>query len=454
MVTINFEEETDEELEAHVLTDLSETKQKELKKEKHKRKVNKFIEYIKSNYYPKTIMGTKEDLYLYKDGYYSLFGESLLKTLCDKEFGNSNSGSLYGDILHRIKSSKMIERELFTEFPNRINLQNGVLNVFSNTIEPHSPDFNFLYRIEREYYPDKYKDCPTIKKFLMDICENDENKYWLLVEFFGFILISEYKIKKFLCIFGDGNNGKTTLANLMTEFINKKNTSQLSMVQITEHEFLTSDLYGMKLNIKGEKIPNKINSLEILKSLTGNDPQQVNRKFKDTLKFINTAKFVFHFNKLPQFNLKNLDDAGLERIMLLQLNHNFVKGGEEDKNLLDKLTTKDEMEGLLYLAIEGLKRLRDNRKFTYNDSTTFDMLLDNQFNSNEEFIEKHFICGNEYLIPCHDALKVFNSNGNKPISITELTKIILSYDNHITIKQRGKVGEQVRCYIGIKEKQT
>jgi putative DNA primase/helicase len=48
---------------------------------------------------------------------------------------------------------------------------------------------------------------------------------------------------------------------------------------------------------------------------------------------------------------------------------NKFEGERANTKLLDKLTTESEMSGLLYLALSGLKRLLDNNKFSYNNTS-------------------------------------------------------------------------------------
>ena len=449
---MDYSKMSDDCLMAIDLSECNETEIKKIKAEKFIRIQNKFINTIETTFFPKTIKGFKEDLYLYnKDGYYNTFGESELKTLLKEFFKHTNNEKLFRDILYKVKCIEMIDRENFLETPNKINLKNGVLDVYKNTMEEHNPKYNFLYRLEIEYNPDKFVDCPTIKKFLMDISENDENIYWLLVEFIGYILISDYKIKKFLCIFGDGDNGKTTLANVITAFIDKRNVSGLSLNQLTEKDFLISGLYGMKLNIKGETMPQKLKSLEVMKSLTGDDDQHVDRKFRDSLKFKNSAKFIFHFNTLPEIDLKSLDQASLDRLLMVHLKHNFV-GNEDNKNLLRDLTTPNELEGLLHLALEGLSRLRKNRKFTYDDETTYDIWKESQSNLLDEFMQKQCIFSPEYYIEQSIAYDTYTNSGYKPISKKMFTIYVQKYST-LSIGKRGKSKEQTYCYLGFKLKE-
>jgi len=67
--------------------------------------------------------------------------------------------------------------------------------------------------------------------------------------------------------------------------------------------------------------------------------------------------------------------AFFRRWIIIQFPHAF-EGALADKGLLKKLTTPDELSGVLNWALEGLKRLRDNGWTFSNSKSTEDVRLD------------------------------------------------------------------------------
>jgi len=84
-------------------------------------------------------------------------------------------------------------------------------------------------------------------------------------------------------------------------------------------------------------------------------------KFGDYTQFRNTAKHTFATNKIPL--VKDNDDlAYFDRFIPLRFDNTPEK---MDLFLTDKLTTPEELSGILNWALEGLYRLIQNGKFSY-----------------------------------------------------------------------------------------
>jgi putative DNA primase/helicase len=100
-------------------------------------------------------------------------------------------------------------------------------------------------------------------------------------------------------------------------------------------------------------LPQKANgekALEVLKSISGGDPQTINRKFHDEYTTLLTARVVMICNEIPRFN--DTGDALLNRLLPFKFDISF--NGREDHELETKLT--HELEGIAIWALEGIKR--------------------------------------------------------------------------------------------------
>jgi putative DNA primase/helicase len=81
----------------------------------------------------------------------------------------------------------------------------------------------------------------------------------------------------------------------------------------------------------------------------------------------NRAKLVFSTNRIPSLSRDAQEDQGAfySRWIIVPYDKSFL--GKEDSNLRTKLTTPEELSGVLNWSLEGLKRLRDNNwQFTSN----------------------------------------------------------------------------------------
>jgi len=84
---------------------------------------------------------------------------------------------------------------------------------------------------------------------------------------------------------------------------------------------------------------------------------------------VNYAKLIFSCNKMPRFT--NDESVALHRrFIFVKFPNSFPVGDpRRDDKILDKMTTPEELSGVLNWAIIGLKRLQENGAFTYTTDT-------------------------------------------------------------------------------------
>jgi len=100
-------------------------------------------------------------------------------------------------------------------------------------------------------------------------------------------------------------------------------------------------------------------------------------KYQDPFTFRNTAKLVFSANDIPE---GKKDKAYYRRWILIQFPNNF-EGENADKSLITKSQTPEELSDFLNLALDGLKRVRENEKFS-NEKSIEATQKEYEFNSN------------------------------------------------------------------------
>jgi putative DNA primase/helicase len=96
-------------------------------------------------------------------------------------------------------------------------------------------------------------------------------------------------------------------------------------------------------------------------------------KFMDAFKVRNKAKLWFSANEIPESEDKS--DAFYRRWMIFHLDKQYLYG-KEDVNLFKKLTTPEELSGLLNIALVGLSRL-------VHDRTIDDIRRDYEIHTND-----------------------------------------------------------------------
>ena len=305
-----------------------------------------------------------ELIFTYKDGIWSNNGRGVAESEAEVLLKGFAKGQVVNEIISKIKRKTYIDFDRFNIVPDdKICVINGVINLFTNELLPHSEEYYFKTKLPIIYNP--AAKCPHFKKLV------DEAFYPADIpafqEWLGYCLCPQYFEKKATILFGDHDTGKTTIINIITKFIDKKNISGLTLQQIAIGD--SFDLLQLKdkyMNIFDDLSDRDINAPGGLKMVTGGGWVDAEIKFGDYVKFRTFAKLLFGTNKIPA--VKDPDDeAYWSRWMPFPLD-NAVPIEEQDKELEKKCSTEEELSGILNWALEGLQRLKNNKKFSYQRS--------------------------------------------------------------------------------------
>lgn len=317
------------------------------------------------------------EVWIYQEGIYVPEGITTIKEYVDNILNENYTTYFINQVAEKIKIRSYIKQEeLFNETKPEylIPVKNGILNLKSGQIMDFNPKYKFFAKLPAEF--DENAECPECKKFFSEVLASKED-ITIMQEIFGFALLREYKYHHVFIFEGIGRNGKSVTLNLLKSLVGIDNCSEVSIDDLSNNEFSKVSLHKKLVNISGDIGKNAITNSNILKSMSGGDLQEANRKFLETIKFTNYAKLIFGLNELPR--TYDRSDAFYDRIILINYPMKFVDEKDIDKeneniklrnpNIIKNITTDKELSGLLNWAIEGFKRLEKQGFFSYNKST-------------------------------------------------------------------------------------
>ena len=304
-----------------------------------------------------------EEVLVYDDGHWRYGGEEKIKAEAEKRVGLSKLLTVHviNEIIGHVQRSTYTARALLNPAPRIINLKNGLLDIRTRELKPHTPEFLSTIRIPVTY--DSNTDCPRIKQFFAEVLEPEDIP--TIHELAGYALIPDYSIQRAFLLIGDGSNGKSTLLSLLRTFLGKDNCSSVPWRALEYSRFASSRLDGKLLNIYADLPSRSMDSTGAFKMLTGGDAISAEKKFKDGYSFVNFARLVFSANKPPRI-LDEDSYAFWRRWIIINFPNQFPENDPKtDPEILSRLTTESELSGLLNLALDGLQRLLANSKFSY-----------------------------------------------------------------------------------------
>lgn len=303
-------------------------------------------------------------IYLYKDGYYNSEGsEIILRRIITEIIGSSYSSHQVNEILTYIKDSTSRATSSEDTLPY-ICLDNCIFNTDTSEACDYNPDIFITNKIPVQYKPDA--DPGSWIEYVSSLVSSDEYEK-TLQEFAGYVFVGHQKAKKLLFTYGNENSGKSTYYGILTEFYERKNCSTLSLDQLCE-KFSNAELYGKIANIRAdieyELAPKSVN---LIKSLTGDDEISVQKKFLNPFSFKNKAKIFLSANGIPNLPKSGVDRSFYSRWIPIEFPHTFT--GSMDTRIKEKYSTPEAKSAILNWALEGLKRLKNNNwQFTYSPS--------------------------------------------------------------------------------------
>ena len=324
--------------------------------------IQQISEYIVDKYNIRTVFQKKkDDIYIYKNGYFQLSGRGFISNLVEKILEEHSKNNVVREIIEKIKRMTEFSFNGFTmKEPYLVCIKNGVLNLKNGSLLKHSPDYNFISNIELTY--NKEAECPIFMKFIEETLYPDDIP--LMQEWFGFQLWRQYFKKKATFIIGPKDTAKTTLLNTMIKFVGEKNVSGLSIQQIAKgkpmHIFF---LHNKHSNVFDDLSPEALEDEGGFKMACGGGYLNGEEKFGDQFPFKTFAKITSAANITPHFTVTD-PKSTFERIMLIRCD-NVVKYEDQDDFIIDKMTTSEELSGILNWALEGIQRLLCNNKFSY-----------------------------------------------------------------------------------------
>jgi putative DNA primase/helicase len=196
--------------------------------------------------------------------------------------------------------------------------------------------------------------------FLNSVWPSDQPSIDTLQEWFGYCLLTDTRLHKMLLILGPTRAGKRIITSILTALVGAGNVANPTFGDLGG-SFGLAPLLGKTLAV----IPDarlgwradEATVTERLLSITGEDTQPVNRKFKDPLYVRLPVRFVITTNLLPSMSDSSQALAG--RLLVLRQTKSWM--GNEDLFLLDRL--KPELPGILLWALEGWRRLCQRGRF-------------------------------------------------------------------------------------------
>jgi putative DNA primase/helicase len=242
----------------------------------------------------------------------------------------------------------------------------------------------------------------------------------ILGEWFGYLLSGQTHLQKIFGLIGERRSGKSTIGRVLRALNGTANTASPTLSSLAT-EFGLQGLMNKTIAVIGDanaagRSGDAARAVERLKSISGEDGQQINRKNKSYIEVEKLpVRFVLIANKMQ--DLRDSTGALASRFNILVTTQTFL--GREDHRLGDRLLT--ELPGIFNWAMDGLARLR-KRGYLKEHPTGIEARDDFEAMSSpmKAFIEDWCVVADSATVPVDILWKAHSrwakENGNKGFS--------------------------------------
>lgn len=323
--------------------------------EKGKLQVRRFEEHFCREAHMINLDG---NLHIYRDGVYTngdmMIRGKMLEYLPDLTFSQRN------EILNRSKDRIHVRAKRAPAY--LIAFRNGVYNITTKTLEPHSPSNIITNKIDWDYDPNAYNE--TADRTLNKLACQDETIRALLEEIIGYCFYRRNELGKAFILLGDNSNGKSTYLDVVRFILDDSNTSSLALQDLGSR-FKTGELFNKLANI-GDDIPDTwVPDPSIFKKVVTGDRLTAEFKGTNPFEFNPYSKMLLSANEMPRID----DKTGAVKRRLVPVPFKAVFSPNDpdyDPHIKDKLKQEDSIEYLIRVGIEGLHRVLTNNRFSTN----------------------------------------------------------------------------------------
>lgn len=294
----------------------------------------------------------------YKDGFWNAISRKKMINEISKMLYYFTRSRELREITNLLADKTYIDPEMFNSQLHLVNLENGTYNTRTMKMENFNPNHYFTSKNSYKYDPDA--KAPIFMNELKKYSLNDQEWIDVLGEIFGYCLVEGYPIQKMFWWFGGGRNGKGTLIRVLENLVGPDFVLANLNPTALDGQFEKVGLKGKKMAFEPD-MATYLPNTHVLKQLTGGDTIRSDQKFMDTVSFVNQAKIILAMNNMVQVHPGQSLTAIFRRIVLLPFEYQ-ISEKDEDSEIEDKF--KKELPGIFNWAIESLKRLKKNKRFT------------------------------------------------------------------------------------------
>jgi len=281
-----------------------------------KDKIDNVAVQLQRHYSFVTLRKTEEILLYNGKIYDGLQAETVIKEETEKLIPNCTTHDRC-EVINKIKAQTYTDIEKFDADPDLITVENGILNLETLEVKPHTPKHLSRVLLPVEYHKpqsDKIED--NLKhtlfwKFLRSSFTVDgffkKEDFETVLEIIASPIIKRHIDEKAFMFLGRGENGKSVCLRYIQSIIGKDNVSSITLQDIADDKFMRANLDGMSANIFSDLEQNELRKTGMIKAIKFFITELVNSTTSTSVKL----NFIFSKSSLCESSKSPIIDSSL-----------------------------------------------------------------------------------------------------------------------------------------------
>lgn len=321
-----------------------------------------------------TIRKTEEILLYNGKIYDNLQAETIIKEQTEILIPNCTSHDRR-EVISKIKAQTYTELEEFDTDSNLITIENGILNLETLELNPHTPENLSRVLLPVEYHKPTHESIEdNLKNTLFwKYLRNSftihgkfrQDDFDTVLEIIASPIIKRHIDEKAFMFLGGGENGKSVCLSYIQSILGKNNVSNIALQDIAEDKFMRANLVGMSANIFPDLEQNELKHTGKIKAITSNEGIEVQKKHQQGFTLYPFCKLLFSCNRFPK--VFDQSQGFFRRWLIVKWERDFENSPERIEYLKEKLESNQEEKNLVFSCLVSIaNRLNKVGKFTHS----------------------------------------------------------------------------------------
>lgn len=231
----------------------------------------------------------------------------------------------------------------------KIAVGNGIYNGLIQKLEPFTPKYTILTKIETNYNP--YAKQPDLghgfsfQQMVNQLADGNRARTTLLKQICKSIITGVSTSAALFIFLGKGGDGKSTFFQLLENVIGSQNTAHVNFSEINSDDKLLETM-GKKLVVGLDNDTNiYIRKTAKLKSMAAHEAVTYSRKYLSAISVPFTATIVQLCNDMPRFS--ETGTSMRRRLVTFKAEHSYTLTGTENNDVSKYIQNKEFLEYVL-----------------------------------------------------------------------------------------------------------